>query len=70
GADVEESVKRAVRSLAQRNSALALKVIDSDIDIDQKEVDVEEECLKILALHQPVAIDLRLIVAILKINND
>ncbi|UCD11434.1 MAG: phosphate signaling complex protein PhoU [Nitrospinaceae bacterium] len=70
GADVEESVRRSVRALATRDSALALRVIDHDIEIDQSEVDVEEECLKILALHQPVANDLRLIIAILKINND
>jgi phosphate transport system protein len=70
GTDVEESVKRAVRSLTTRNTQLAMNVIDGDINIDQREVDVEEECLKILALYQPVAADLRLIIAILKINND
>jgi len=70
GNDVESSVKRSVRSLARRDSILALKIIDADFDIDQMEVDIEEECLKILALHQPVANDLRLIIAILKINND
>jgi phosphate transport system protein len=70
GAEVEESVRRSVRALARRDSALAIRVIDHDMEIDQSEVDVEEECLKILALHQPVANDLRLIIAILKINND
>lgn len=70
GASVETSVQRAARSLTQRDSVLALNVIDSDFEIDQMEVVVEEECLKILALHQPVANDLRLIIAILKINND
>jgi phosphate transport system protein len=50
--------------------ALARKIIDEDIQIDRTEVEVEEECLKVLALHQPVAIDLRFIVAVLKINND
>ncbi len=70
GMDVEASVKRAVRALTRRDSTLALKVIDADYEIDQMEVDIEEECLKILALHQPVANDLRLIIAILKINND
>jgi phosphate transport system protein len=70
GAEVEESVRRSVRALATRDSALAMLVIDQDSEIDQQEVDVEEECLKILALHQPVANDLRLIIAILKINND
>jgi len=45
-------------------------VIDQDVQIDEDEVTIEEERLKILALHQPVAIDLRFIVAVLKINND
>lgn len=66
----EESVQRAVKALDMHDAALARRVIDSDYEIDKKEVDVEEECLKILALHQPVAIDLRLIIAVLKINND
>ena len=67
---VEEAVKTAVRSIAQSDVALATYVIDHDFEIDQMEVEVEEECLKILALHQPVAIDMRFIVAVLKINND
>ncbi|MBI5427657.1 MAG: phosphate signaling complex protein PhoU [Nitrospinae bacterium] len=70
GTMVEESIQKSVKSLTERNSSLGLKVIDSDIAIDDMEVEVEEDCLKILALHQPVANDLRLIVAILKINND
>ncbi len=70
GADVEDSVKRSVQALVKRQAEWAMKVIDADYEIDQREVDIEEECLKILALHQPVANDLRLIIAILKINND
>ncbi len=70
GADVEESVRLSVQSLTQRISQQAMSVIEADYEIDQREVFVEEECLKILALHQPVANDLRLIIAILKINND
>ena len=69
-ATVESSVQRAVRSVSERNDRLAAEVIASDLDIDHAEIDVEEECLKILALHQPVAIDLRFIVAVLKMNND
>ena len=67
---VEDSVHRAVNAIERRDAALAKKVIDNDIEIDHMEVDVEEECLKILALHQPVAQDLRFIVAVLKINSD
>jgi phosphate transport system protein len=67
---VEESVQKAVRAIEKRDAPLASEVIAADPDIDQAEMDVEEECLKILALHQPVAIDLRFIIAVLKINND
>ena len=67
---VESSVQKAVRSLEERDPALAQEVIDGDAEIDQAEVDVEEECLKALALHQPVAVDLRFIIAVLHINNN
>jgi phosphate transport system protein len=70
GAVVENSVQMAVKSIEERDFALADKVILSDNEIDHAEVDLEEDCLKILALHQPVAIDLRFIIAVLKINND
>jgi len=65
---VEESVYRAVKSLKERDATLAHAVIDGDNAIDLNEVEIEEECQKILALHQPVAYDLRFIIAILKIN--
>lgn len=70
GAVVEESLHKAVRALQSRDARLAESVIEMDIEIDRMEVDMEEDCLKVLALHQPVASDLRLIVAILKINSD
>jgi phosphate transport system protein len=70
GAKVETAVREATLSIEQTNARLAQKIIDNDYIIDQAEVEVEEDCLKILALHQPVAIDLRFIVAVLKINND
>ena len=69
-AKVEESLKKAMQSLEERDVELARQVIEEDEAIDQKEIDIEEECLKIFALHQPVAIDLRYLVAVLKINND
>ncbi len=69
-AEVEETVYDAVRALSSRDEKLAAEIIERDNEIDLMEVEVEEDCLKILALHQPVAIDLRYIVAILKINND
>ena len=67
---VETNVESAVRSIEKRDIGIARQVIDSDYQIDQWEIDVEEECLKLLALYQPVAIDLRFIVAVLKINSD
>jgi len=67
---VEERLHMAVESIADRNSELALRVRESDWEVDQMEVEVEEEVLKILALHQPVAVDLRFLIAVLKINSD
>ena len=67
---VEESVKQAVIALEKRDTELARKIIEGDLAVNQREVELEEDCLKILALHQPVAADLRFIVAVLKINND
>ena len=70
GAEVEENVHKAVQALQARDHALAEKIIAGDAAVDKFEVYLEEECLKILALHQPVAIDLRFVIAVLKINND
>ena len=67
---VESSFVQAVKSIKQKDSALARKVIEADVEIDQMEINLEEECLKILALYQPVAIDLRFIITALKINSD
>jgi phosphate transport system protein len=70
GTDVEESVYKSVQALDKRDRAMAEQVISGDAPIDRFEVYLEEECLKILALYQPVAIDLRFVIAVLKINND
>ena len=67
---VEQNVRKAVHAVETRDARLAIEVIESDADVDAMEVTIEEECLKILALYQPVAVDLRYIVAVLKINND
>ncbi|MCF7854188.1 MAG: phosphate signaling complex protein PhoU [Candidatus Pacebacteria bacterium] len=67
---VEESIHKSIKAFETRNTDLADEVIAEDQKIDEIEVDLEEECLKILALYQPVAVDLRFIVAALKINND
>jgi phosphate transport system protein len=70
GTLVEEAIAKAISALINRDGVLAEKIIANDSVIDRMEVEVEEECLKILALYQPVAADLRFVVATLKINND
>ncbi len=67
---VEKSVALAVRALETQDAALARQIIDADDEIDALEVRVEEEALKLLALYQPVAVDLRWIVSAIKINSD
>jgi phosphate transport system protein len=67
---VEEQVQKAVRALFARDAELAHEVQAMDEDVDRREILLEEECLKTLALHQPVAINLRQLIAALKINND
>ena len=66
---VEENFKRAIRAVSSGDDDLAAQVKPHDKEIDRLEVDVEESCLKILALHQPVAVDLRFLIAVLKMNN-
>jgi phosphate transport system protein len=70
GTLVEEAISKSITALINRDAKLAQRVMASDEEIDRMEVEVEEECLKILALYQPVAADLRFVVAVLKINND
>ncbi len=70
GAMVEEQVRMAAESLEEKDMDLAKKIILTDYEIDEMEVEIEEECLKIMALHQPVAVDLRFLIAVIKINNE
>lgn len=70
GALVEERVHMASQSVEKRDREMAQTVIRSDFEIDEMEVEIEEECLKSIALYQPVAGDLRFLVAIIKINNE
>ena len=67
---VEESIARSIAAVIKHDASLAQQVAAGEDEVDAMEVDVEEECLKILALYQPVAVDLRFVVAVLKINND
>lgn len=67
---VEGSIHKAILALQQRDVQLAREVIAGDTQIDKEENHIDEECLKILALHQPVAVDLRRIIAAMMINTD
>ncbi len=70
GAIVEDNLRQAFAAIESRDADAARQVILADLIIDENEVEVEEECLKLLALYQPVAVDLRYIVAVIKINNE
>lgn len=70
GGMVEEATDRAIAAVTDRRRELAEQVMTGDDAIDAKELEVEDECLKMLALHQPVASDLRFIITVLKVNND
>lgn len=70
GALVEEAAWKATTALLDRKAWMAKEVIAGDSEVDRQEVEMEEDCLKVLALHQPVAKDLRFVAAVLKINND
>ena len=70
GTAVEEAISRAVSAVLDRDADAARAVIAGDDPIDAQENRIEDECLKILALHQPVASDLRRIAAVIRINTD
>ena len=67
---VEEAISGAVKALVDRDEALAKKVVAYDDGIDRLEVEIDDVCLRLLALHQPQARDLRFITYCMKINND
>ena len=70
GGLAEERVRLAVRALVERDSTAMVEVIDGDNDLNQFHVEIDDRCFKLLALHQPMAGDLRTIVAAVKINSD
>lgn len=67
---VEQMIAKAFQALRDRRVDLAKEVIEEDHIVDSREVHIEEECLKLLALHQPVARDLRWLTMVIKINSD
>ncbi len=66
----EEILRKAVSAVSERNAPLAAEVLAAAENIDRGGVRFEEECLKVLALHQPVAGDLRYVVTLLKVNTE
>jgi phosphate transport system protein len=70
GGMVEAATDLAISATIDRRKELAEQVTAGDDKIDAKELEIEDECLKMLALHQPVASDLRFIITVLKVNND
>lgn len=70
GGLVEESISRSVKALVDRDQALAEEIIRCDDRINMMEIEIEENCLKLLALHQPAGSDLRFITMVMKIVND
>ena len=70
GGKVEERYRNAVQALESLDRDKAMSVVEGDREIDLMEVNLEEECLKILALYQPAAMDLRFIITVLKVNSD
>jgi len=67
---VEEKIRTVSKLIEHFDHDVAQGIISSDYEVDDLEVEIEEDCLKILALHQPVASDLRFIIAVIKINNE
>lgn len=70
GGKVEQLIADSIRSLTERDTALAEQVTQADAEVNRLEVDIDELCRKILALRQPAASDLRLITTALKIVTD
>ncbi len=70
GSMVEDSIHLAVDSLAKQDLALAQKIIDGDDAIDDLSLKIEEDCIRLIALQQPIARDLRVITSVLKTVTD
>jgi len=67
---VEEMIGKSIKGLKDRNMIIAKDVINSDDEVNNMEVEIDNLCIKILALYQPEAEDLRVVTMIMKINND
>jgi phosphate transport system protein len=70
GAIAEEMIHKAVKALYERRDELTAEVFDLETQVNQMHIEIDDRCLKLIALHQPMAVDLRLIAAAMKINTD
>ncbi|TAL22746.1 MAG: phosphate signaling complex protein PhoU [Nitrospirae bacterium] len=70
GSLVEKAIIDSIKALVERDSKLAVKVIDKDPEVNALEVEIDEECIRLIALRQPRAGDLRLITTAMKITTD
>jgi phosphate transport system protein len=70
GATAEDMIQKAVRALRERNEKLTQEVFTLEEQVNHMHVEIDDRCLKLIALHQPMAADLRLITAAMKINSD
>ncbi|MBP9699160.1 MAG: phosphate signaling complex protein PhoU [Elusimicrobia bacterium] len=70
GAIAEEMIQKAVKALHERRDALTADVFELETQVNQMHIEIDDRCLKLIALHQPMAVDLRLIAAAMKINTD
>jgi len=68
GAMVEESINESIRALLERDTAVAQRVIDNDNAIDQKELEIDQHTIALIAMMQPAAVDLRFVAAAMKIT--
>ncbi len=67
---VEDRIRKATQIIETRDQEMIRTIIQADYEVDDLEIEIEEDCLKILALHQPVAKDLRFLISVIKINNE
>jgi phosphate transport system protein len=70
GGIAEEMIQKSVKALMERNSDLTQEVFELEKSVNQLHIEVDDRCIKLIALHQPMAVDLRLITAAMKINSD
>jgi len=68
GGSVESQLQDVLQALTERNSDLAIRVVENDLPVNKLDVEIDEDCLRLLALHQPAAGDLRFITTTMKIS--